>query len=66
MNSLFLLLFVKTLKMKTDVSDQVPQTSSFGNLDALVAALSSAAQEEIDKNKVPPKIHIANVVSIFL
>ncbi|XP_067052190.1 serine/threonine-protein kinase 31-like isoform X5 [Acropora muricata] len=40
------------LKMKTDVRDEVPQTGAFGNLDALIAALSSAAQEEVDKNKV--------------
>lgn len=51
--------------MKTDVRDEVPQTGSFGNLDALIAALSSAAQEEVDKNKVLPKIH-SQRGSIFL
>ena len=56
-HSLVLFLFLKALKMKTDVRDEVPQTGAFGNLDALIAALSSAAQEEVDKNKVLPKIH---------
>ena len=38
--------------MERESSDVVDQHVSFGDLDALIAALVSAAQEEIDKFKV--------------
>jgi len=40
------------LKMSSDSSEVVDKHVAFGDLDAMIAALSSAAQEEMDKSKV--------------
>lgn len=40
------------LRMSSDSSDAVVKHLAFGDLDAMIAELSAAAQEEIDKTKV--------------
>ena len=42
--------------MSSDSSEVVDKHIAFGDLDAVIAALSSAAQEEIDKSKVQNKV----------
>lgn len=41
--------------MSSDSSDAVVKHLAFGDLDAMIAELSAAAQEEIDKTKVKGK-----------
>jgi len=42
--------------MSSDSSEVVDKHVAFGDLDAMIAALSSAAQEEMDKSKVQNKV----------
>ena len=42
--------------MSTDSSDAGDKHIAFGDLDDMIAALSSATQEEIDKSKVQHKV----------
>ena len=46
----------QVLKLSTDSSDAGDKHIAFGDLDDMIAALSSAAQEEIDKSKVQHKV----------
>ena len=48
--------FQKVLQMSGNNSDAVDQHVAFGDLDALIAALSCAIQEEIDTSKVQNKV----------
>ncbi|XP_068724825.1 serine/threonine-protein kinase 31-like isoform X1 [Montipora capricornis] len=54
------------LKMERESSDVVDQHVSFGDLDALIAALVSAAQEEIDKFKLSEDKEGKEIVGLTL